>query len=136
MPAPCRQPARSPSATVATPRPRDPHASSYRPTATPWQSGDSAARILVRRSGASKADAQFVWWTENATAVADLDFVSWGHRVERVPAGQSSTTLLVPIIKDATRNGARSFYVIIGETGDGAKVGGVTRAAVLLPGHG
>jgi Protein kinase domain len=100
------------------------------------QSGDSAARILVRRSGASKGDAQFVWWTENATAVADLDFVSWGHRVERVPAGQSSTTLLVPIIQDATRNGARTFYVIIGETGDGAKVGGVTRAAVLLPGHG
>ena len=99
------------------------------------QSGDSAARILVRRRGAMRGDAQFVWWTENATAVADLDFVSWGHRVERVPSGQSSTTLLVPIIKDATRNGARSFYVIIGETGDGAKVGGVTRAAVLLPGH-
>jgi hypothetical protein len=25
--------------------------------------------------------------------------------------------------------------VIIGETADGAKMGGVTRAAVLLPGH-
>jgi len=43
---------------------------------------------------------------------------------------------LVPIIKDATRNSARSFYVLIGEAGDSAKVGGTTRATVLLPGRG
>lgn len=99
------------------------------------QSGDSAARIVVRRSGAAKQDAQFVWWTENASAQADQDFVSWGRRVEHIPAGQNSATLLVPIIQDATRTSARTFYVIIGETADGAKVDGVTRAAVLLPGH-
>jgi hypothetical protein len=100
------------------------------------QPSDSAARILVRRSGGARGEVRFVWWTENASASADLDFVAWGRRVERIPAGQGSVTLLVPIIKDTTRNAARTFYVIIGEAGDGAKVGGITRAAVLLPGNG
>jgi hypothetical protein len=100
------------------------------------QPGDSAAHIQVRRSGGARGEVRFTWWTENASASADLDFVAWGRRVERIPAGQSSATLLVPIIKDATRNSARSFYVLIGEAGDGAKIGGPTRAAVLLPGTG
>ena len=52
------------------------------------------------------------------------------------PPVQGSVTLLVPIIKDATRNAARNFYVIIDEDGDSAKVGGITRATVLLPGSG
>ncbi len=98
------------------------------------QPGDSAAHILVRRTGGTRGEVRFTWWTENASASADLDFVAWGKRVERLPAGQSSTTLLVPIIKDATRNTARTFYVHIGEAGDGTKLGSVTRAAVLLPG--
>jgi hypothetical protein len=100
------------------------------------QPGDSAAHIVVRRTGGARGEVRFAWWTENASASADLDFVAWGRRVERIPAGQSSATLLVPIIKDATRNRARTFYVLIGEAGGGAKVGGVTRAAVLLPGTG
>ena len=100
------------------------------------QPGDSAARILVRRSGSTRAEARFEWWTENGTAVADQDYVGWGRRVERIPAGQVSVTLLVPVIKDPTRNSARRFYVLIGEAGDSARVGGVTRAAILLPGQG
>ena len=100
------------------------------------QPSDSAARILVRRSGGTRGEVRFVWWTENASASADLDFVAWGRRVARIPAGQGSITLLVPIIKDTTRNAARTFYVIIGEAGEGAKVGGITRAAVQLPGNG
>jgi hypothetical protein len=100
------------------------------------QPGDSAAHILVRRSGSSRGEVHFAWRTENASASADLDFVAWGRRVERIPAGQSTVTLLVPIIKDATRNSARTFYVIIEAAGDDAKLGGNTRAAVLLPGAG
>ena len=100
------------------------------------QPGDSAAHILVRRSGGARGEARFVWWTENASAVADKDFVAWGRRAERIPAGQSSVTLLVPIIKDPTRNTARRFYVLIGGEGNSARVGGITRAAVLLPGQG
>jgi Protein kinase domain len=100
------------------------------------QPGDSAARVLVRRSGGTRGEARFVWWTENASAMADQDYVAWGRRVERIPSGQGSVTLLVPIIKDPTRNTARRFYILIGEAGDGARIGGTTRAAILLPGKG
>jgi serine/threonine protein kinase len=100
------------------------------------QPGDSAAHILVRRSGGARGEVSFVWWTENASASADLDFVAWGRRVERIRANQASVTLLVPIIKDSTRTAARTFYVDIGEVGDGTKlVNGITRAAVQLPGN-
>ncbi len=47
------------------------------------QSGDSAAHIVVRRTGSTRGEARFVWWTENASATADQDFVSWGRRTER-----------------------------------------------------
>ncbi len=100
------------------------------------QPGDSAARILVHRTGNTRSEARFVWWTENASASADQDYVAWGRRVQRIPAGQGSVTLLVPIIKDPTRNSARKFYVLIAEDGDGGRVSGLTRAAILLPGRG
>jgi outer membrane biosynthesis protein TonB len=99
------------------------------------QPGDSAAHIVVRRSGGARGEVRFAWWTENGSASADLDFVAWGRRVERIAAGQSSVTLLVPLIKDATRNGPRSFAVLIGSEGNGARLGGITRATVQLPGH-
>jgi hypothetical protein len=96
------------------------------------QSGDSAARILVRRTGSTRAEARFVWWTENASASANLDFVSWGRRTERIAPGQSSVTLLVPIIKDPSRSAPRKFYVLIATDGDSTKLGAVTRATVQL----
>lgn len=97
------------------------------------QPGDSAAHVLVRRSGSTRGEAQFTWWTENGTAKSDLDFVAWGRRVEHMKAGQSSTTLLIPIIKDSTRTSTRTFHVVIGESG-GGKVSGTTRAEVRLSG--
>ena len=96
--------------------------------------GDSAARILVRRSGDTGRDLDFVWWTENATAVADVDYVTWGHRTEKIPAGRSSVTLLVPIINDSTRAAPRRFQVVIGSADHGARLGATTRATVQLSG--
>jgi hypothetical protein len=99
------------------------------------QAADSAAHILVRRSGATRGDAQFTWWTENGSAKGDVDFVARDRRVEHLRAGQSSVTLLIPIIKDPTRTATRTFHVIIGDAAGGAKIGGITRADVQLPGN-
>lgn len=98
--------------------------------------GDSAARIIVRRSGDLRGDAGFVWWTEGASATANVDFIDWGQRAERVPAGRSSVTLLVPIIKDTTRSTSRTFNVFIDGANGVSKLGGITHATVLLPGSG
>jgi hypothetical protein len=96
--------------------------------------GQTAARIEVRRRGSLDADVSFVWWTEAASAKADRDFISWGRRSEQIPAGRDSATLLVPIVSDATRHDSRVFYVIIGEPGGSAELGGNYRASVLLAG--
>ena len=96
--------------------------------------GDSAARIVVRRSGDLSRKLKFVWWTENASAVADVDYISWGHRTESVPAGQNSVTLLVPIINDSTRKAPRRFQVVIGSPDDGARLGANTHATVQVTG--
>ncbi len=98
------------------------------------QASDSAAHILVRRTGSTRGEARFVWWTENASASADQDFVSWGRRTQRIAAGQSTVTLLVPIIKDPARSAPRKFYVLIAADGDSAKLGAITRATVQLHG--
>jgi len=98
--------------------------------------GDSAARIVVRRSGDLSRKLKFVWWTENASAVADVDYISWGRRTESVPAGQNSVTLLVPIINDSTRKAPRRFQVVIGSPGDGARFGALTHATVQISGSG
>jgi hypothetical protein len=96
--------------------------------------GDSAARIVVRRSGDLSRKLKFVWWTENASAVADVDYISWGLRTESVPAGQNSVTLLVPIINDSTRKASRRFQVVISSPGDGARLGANTHATVQVSG--
>lgn len=96
------------------------------------RSGDSAARIVVRRSGSPNGDLGFTWWTENATAVADVDYVAWGKRAEKIPAGRSSVTLLVPIINDSTRTAPRQFQVVIGRADNGAALGATTHATVQL----
>jgi hypothetical protein len=96
--------------------------------------GDSAARILVRRSGELGGALDFTWWTEDATAVAGTDYVAWGRRTGRIAAGRSSVTLLVPIINDSTRAAPRRFLVVIAPAGKGAQPGTITRATVQLPG--
>ncbi len=98
--------------------------------------GDSAARILVRRSGDLRGELDFMWWTENGSAVADTDYVAWGHRTGTIAAGRSSVTLLVPIINDSTRTSPRRFQVVIGPASEGARLGTITRATVQLPGTG
>ena len=94
---------------------------------------DSAARIVVRRDGDLRGEVSFTWWTESATALADVDYIAWGDRTEKIAAGRSSVTLLVPIINDATRAAARSFTVLLSDF-KGARPGATIRATVELTG--
>lgn len=126
-------PSPEPQAAAAAPTPARIELSADRYAVTP---GDSAARILVRRSGNLQGEVSFVWWAEGDSAKTDVDFIAWGHRTEKIAAGHNSITLLVPIINDATRTAPRSFHVAIGEAGNGASLGATTRATVQLPGKG
>ncbi len=79
---------------------------------------DPAARIVVRRSGTSNdGDVNFVWWTEEASAKADIDYASLGRRAERIPSGTDKITVYVPIISSSQRHESRQFYVDLSEAG-------------------
>ena len=129
--APAPSPSPVPAAAVATPGVPTIEFAADHYTVPP---GDSAARIVVRRSGNLNRKLSFVWWTESASAVADVDYVSWGHRTESVPAGQNSVTLLVPLINDSTRTAPRRFQAVIDSPDDGARLGANTHATVQIPG--
>jgi serine/threonine protein kinase len=78
---------------------------------------EPAARIIIRRNGSTDGDVNFVWWTEEASAKADIDYASLGRRVERIPAGTDKITVYVPIISSSQRRETTQFYVALSEPG-------------------
>jgi len=73
-----------------------------------------AARILVHRTGSLREPLRFVWWTEDDTAKAEVDYAPLGRRAEQIPSGQDGVTIFVPIISNPLRHGAARFYVALG----------------------
>lgn len=128
---PAPSPSPAPAAAVATPGVPTIEFAEDHYTVPP---GESAARIIVRRSGNIDRNLSFSWWTENSSALADVDYVSWGRRTEYVRAGQSSITLLVPIINDSTRTAPRRFQVVMDLAEAGARLGANTHAMVQIAG--
>lgn len=76
-----------------------------------------AARVVVRRSGASQDELRFVWWTLDDTAKADVDYAPLGRRTEHMLPGQDHMTLYVPIISNPLRHETATFYVALARAG-------------------
>jgi hypothetical protein len=93
---------------------------------------EPAARIVVRRSGGTDGDVNFVWWTEEASAKADVDYASLGRRIERIPSGSDRITVYVPIISTPQRHEITQFYVSLGEPGSLHSSGAGTRSLVTI----
>jgi serine/threonine protein kinase len=95
--------------------------------------GDPAARIVVHRTGSTRGDLSFSWWTESGTAKAEQDFMSVGPREEHIEDGKSSVSLFVPVVADATRHRSKSFYVVINNPSPEASLGKRTLTMVTIP---
>jgi serine/threonine protein kinase len=93
---------------------------------------EPAARIVIRRNGKADGDVNFVWWTEEASAKADVDYASLGRRIERIPSGTDKITVYVPIISSPTRHEITQFYVALGEPGSLHSNGPGTRSLVTI----
>jgi serine/threonine protein kinase len=93
---------------------------------------EPAARIVVRRNGSTDGDVNFVWWTEEASAKADVDYASLGRRIERIPSGSDKITVYVPIISTPLRHEITQFYVALGEPGSLHSSGPGTRSLVTI----
>ena len=91
----------------------------------------AAAQFTIRRSGNLRGDIDFAWWIEPGTAQPGIDYVTDGQQRARIPEGQESTTLFVPLIKDTALKGDAVFYVQIGSP-TGARLSGTTRGTVHI----
>jgi hypothetical protein len=93
---------------------------------------EPAARIVIRRNGSTEGDLSFVWWTEEASAKADVDYASLGRRIERIPSGTDKITVYVPIISTPLRHEITQFYVALGEPGSLHSNGSGSRSLVTI----
>jgi hypothetical protein len=94
---------------------------------------DPAARIVVRRTGSTRGEVSFSWWTEAGTAKPGQDFMLVAPREERIDDGKSSASLFVPVVADATRRRSKSFYVVINNPSADASLGKRTLTMVTIP---
>ena len=76
-----------------------------------------AARVVVRRTGSSRDEVRFVWWTVQDSAKADVDYAPLGVRTEDIPSGVNDITIYIPIISNPLRLESARFYVALGAPG-------------------
>jgi hypothetical protein len=91
------------------------------------------AEIRVQRSIASNARSSFVWWTEDGTGVAGIDYVRQGRSTAYFAPGSLTATLFVKVLANEARQQAATFSVIIGNPTDGAALGNSKARITLLP---
>jgi hypothetical protein len=95
---------------------------------------DPIAHIVVRRTRNLADDVSFTWWTEPGTAKPGRDFVPVKPQVEHIDSGQSSLSLIIPVVVDPSRHESRNFYVVIDQPSDNATLGTHTLTQVTVPG--
>jgi len=110
--APAEMPA-TPAAAAPVSTPGVMRFSFAQPVAT-VRENEVAARIVIRRTGDTRAAATIAWWTGNGTAIADDDYADLGARVERFEPGEQSRTVYVPLTNDSIAESTKSFDVYIG----------------------
>ena len=91
------------------------------------------AEIHVRRSNGSGGDSTFAWWTEPGTALPGTDYVAPARTIQLLSERSQIASLFVRLVPNVARKHRVVFYVVIAEPGNGASLGRVTRAAVVLP---
>ena len=93
---------------------------------------DVVVRIPVVRTRGTRGEVSFQWRIERNSAEPGSDFAAVGPGREYMAAGQSSTVLHIPLVSDNVREGTEMFLVHIDEVSGGARLGELTRAAVIV----
>jgi fibronectin-binding autotransporter adhesin len=75
---------------------------------TEGDSGTSNMTFTVQLSGAQAANLTFDYRTENGTGTAGVDYTAVSGR-KTITAGQTSTTIDVPIIGDTSAESSETF---------------------------
>jgi serine/threonine protein kinase len=96
--------------------------------------GTSFAEIHLLRSHASKDISNFVWWTEDSSARAGVDFVAQKRASHPFSENSPVATVFVRLLPNLARTQTTSFQVCAGKP-SGAALVDVTCSAVVLPAY-
>ena len=86
---------------------------------------------VVRRGGAA-GTVSFGWRTIDDSAVAERDYAARGTVRESIGPGETSKTLLIPIVSDAVAESTELFDVVIEDPTAGATLGTITQVTVII----
>jgi hypothetical protein len=86
---------------------------------------------VVRRAGAEGA-VSFSWRAIDDSALVERDYAALGTVWESIGPGESSKTLLIPIVSDAIAESTELFDVSIEDPTAGATLGPITRITVIV----
>ena len=86
---------------------------------------------VVRRGGAA-GTVSFGWRALDDSAVEDRDYAALGTVRESIGPGETSKTLLVPIVSDTVTESTELFDVVIGDPTAGATLGAITQVTVIV----
>jgi serine/threonine protein kinase len=100
-------------------------------TVTVGESARVAPLRVVRRGGA-EGSVSFRWRTIDDSAVADRDYAALGTIRESIGSGETSKTLLVPIVSDSIAESTELFDVVIEDPTAGTTLGAITRITVII----
>jgi serine/threonine protein kinase len=100
-------------------------------TITVSESARVAPLRVVRRGGA-EGTVSFRWRTIDGSAVADRDYAALGTIRESLGPGETSKTLLIPIVSDSIAESTELFDVVIEDPTAGATLGPITRITVII----
>jgi hypothetical protein len=87
----------------------------------------------VRRSRTSGDSAKFVWWTDDSTARAGVDFVAQAPTPYVFSSRRQFASLFVRLVPNPARTQEANFHVCLGKPGPGSALSDVTCSAILLP---
>jgi hypothetical protein len=86
----------------------------------------------VMRRGGAAGTVSFGWRTIDDSAVADRDYAGLGTVQGSIGPGETSKTLLVPIVSDAIAESTELFDVVIEDPTAGATLGAITQVTVIV----
>ena len=113
--APAAAPSPAPVAAIVA----DPGRAADSPQELQVVPGQHFAEIRVHRPAAARQDDPLVWWTEEASAKAGIDFVHQPKVSQSFPAGKKSMSVFIRLLPGSSASRSGIFYVAVAERGKG-----------------
>jgi serine/threonine protein kinase len=93
---------------------------------------DGVVKLTVRRTGDLNREARFQWRLQSNSAEAGQDFADLGTMVDRIPAGNRTLILSIPLVRDSTSENTELFLVELSRVEGGLGIGEQSTAAVII----